>query len=405
MGTSDEHDETAGLAHVATVSFLAARAMPSGAFWLSLAGGSALARTGSRHGTRQGYGASLAAVLQTVAIMGPARINAPLTQALSAPLLGSMQARSRSRAARLAACLAIRLAHYTVLSVLVIYVIFGIDAYAGSYDTLTGWLGILPQGEQAALAVTAVNNFLFAVGFSVIQVLVYERALGRWPPAMAAEPVAAAVVADPPPVPGRFDPRALTVSAVLASGLLLSSISWPMLAAVAAWLALVAATTRLEREFLAVGAALAVLLGVGALAAGLIGGIGLDEAARRGVRALLLVAVATWLRAAAGTAGLRAAFRRALGRLRRVPAAGEAQRVLDRLDSGSELAAAGRSLASGLDGVPTRPLPIADAVIAWVAHESQRVPRKALPALPLQVRPRDVVIMAASLLPAITFAF
>ena len=42
---------------------------------------------------RAGYAGSAAAVLETVAIMGPLRINNPLTQALSAPLLGAMQAR------------------------------------------------------------------------------------------------------------------------------------------------------------------------------------------------------------------------------------------------------------------------------------------------------------------------
>ena len=60
-----------GLAHVATVSFLAARAAPSMQFWIALAGGIALARTAARHGLRTGYGASAAAMLQTTAVMGP----------------------------------------------------------------------------------------------------------------------------------------------------------------------------------------------------------------------------------------------------------------------------------------------------------------------------------------------
>ena len=45
-----------GLAHVATVSFLAARAAPSAQFWLALAGGIALARTSVLNGLRMGYG-------------------------------------------------------------------------------------------------------------------------------------------------------------------------------------------------------------------------------------------------------------------------------------------------------------------------------------------------------------
>ena len=79
-----------GLAHVATVSFLAARAAPSMQFWIALAGGIALARTAALKGLRIGYGASAAAMLQTVAVMGPARVNGPLTQALTAPMLGAL---------------------------------------------------------------------------------------------------------------------------------------------------------------------------------------------------------------------------------------------------------------------------------------------------------------------------
>ena len=84
---------TAGPAHVATVSFLASRAVPSGGFWVALAGGTALARVAQRRGAREGYGASVAATLETVAIMGPARFGVPFTQALSAPLLGAMEGR------------------------------------------------------------------------------------------------------------------------------------------------------------------------------------------------------------------------------------------------------------------------------------------------------------------------
>ena len=61
-----------GPAHVAVVSFLAARAAPSGGFWIALAGGVALARVAERRGARLGFGASIAAMLETVAIIGPA---------------------------------------------------------------------------------------------------------------------------------------------------------------------------------------------------------------------------------------------------------------------------------------------------------------------------------------------
>jgi len=90
----------AGPAHVATCSFLASRATPSGGFFVALAGGTALAHVGQRRGLREGYGASIAAVIETVAIMGPARFGVPFTQALGAPLLGRLQARGVGREAR-----------------------------------------------------------------------------------------------------------------------------------------------------------------------------------------------------------------------------------------------------------------------------------------------------------------
>ena len=71
----------AGPAHVGVVSFLAARAAPTGGFWIALAGGVALARVAERRGARLGFGASAAAMLETVAIIGPARLGVPLTQA------------------------------------------------------------------------------------------------------------------------------------------------------------------------------------------------------------------------------------------------------------------------------------------------------------------------------------
>src|SRR5215212_6827225 len=84
-------DDT-GLTHVATVSFLASRAAPGGQFWLALGGGVALARAAALRGAATGYGAAAAALLQSVAVMGPARINGPLTQALNAPVLGRLHA-------------------------------------------------------------------------------------------------------------------------------------------------------------------------------------------------------------------------------------------------------------------------------------------------------------------------
>src|SRR6202011_4536396 len=165
----------AGLAHVGAVSFLAARVAPTGSFWLSLAGGAALAREAELGGLRAGYASSTAAMLQTVAIVGPLRFNAPLTQALSAPLLGGMHARGRRPAAQFAACLAIRIVHYAVITAFTLFVLLGPKGYGGSYDALLGWLPLLPRGLAGAVILTAIVNVVFAIGFSAIQVWLYRR--------------------------------------------------------------------------------------------------------------------------------------------------------------------------------------------------------------------------------------
>ena len=143
-----------GLAHVASCSFLASRLAPSGQFFLALGGGVALARVGAQHGLRAGYGASAAAMVQTVALIGPARFNAPLTQALNAPVLGRLIGRGASRAAQLAAVLAIRLVHYALLNVLfVAIVVGGLDEYVDTYDSVTGGIEkvlVLPVAVRRA---------------------------------------------------------------------------------------------------------------------------------------------------------------------------------------------------------------------------------------------------------------
>src|SRR4051794_18472456 len=151
-GDSGEH---AGLAHVATASFLASRVAPSGGFAIALAGGVALARAAQTAGARVGYGASLAAMAQTVAVMGPARIGIPLTQALSAPMLGRLHARGTGVRSQFAACAAIRLVHELVGTAFYIWIILGgLDVYAGTYDALAGRLPFLGSGQTAALLAT-----------------------------------------------------------------------------------------------------------------------------------------------------------------------------------------------------------------------------------------------------------
>jgi hypothetical protein len=398
----------AGQAHVATVSFLTSRASPAGGFWIALAGGVALARVAQRLGARQGYGASIAATLETVALMGPARFSVPLTQALTAPLLGRLEARGLGTLPQALVCGAIRLALNAATSAFFIWVITGgLDAYAGTYDALAGRFG-LELGTAGVLAATAAGLVAWAVFASTVQVLVYRRGLARWEEASE--------IVDRPQAPAssaasetrrahRFDPRLVAAAAAVAFLLLLSGTAWPLLAGIAAWLGLAWAFSRADSEPVPTGLALTALIAGGALVFTLGAGLGLDLALRRTLRAALLVLVATWLRAAARAAGLREVSRRALGRLRRLPALPEAARTLAEIGSEGRLVAAGRSLAAVLEGVRVRPLPIVDAVLAWVKLEAGRY-GPALPAAPLELRtrPADWVLLMLAAAPVLALA-
>ena len=392
-----------GLTHVATVSFLASRAAPSLQFFFALGGGIALARSAQQRDARTGYGAALASMLQTVAVMGPARVNAPLTQAITAPMMGRLQARGARPLTEFLACLVLRLVHYSVLLAAFIFVILGgLDEFTGSYETLTGWLGIVPQGPAAALAVTAAMQVGWAIFFSTIQVAAYRRALGDWPeqPPPAGAPAAAAPATERGA--GRFDPRAIVIAALLASALLLASTSWALLLGVAAWLVPAWLLSRPDHDAVPLGLLLAGLLAFAALTGGLLSGAGLELTLRRVLRAVLLVAVATWMRAAAGPGGLREAFRRALHRLRALPAVREAAALMEGLDPGPRLIAAGRAAADRLAEVPLSPVPLADAVIAWVAAESAGFrPGAGASRKPLRLRAPDALLVALTLAPAL----
>jgi hypothetical protein len=355
------------------VSFLAARAAPTGGFWVALAGGVALARVAERRGARHGFGASVAAMLETVAIIGPARFGVPLTQAATAPIVGRLTARGAGLPAQLAVTACLRLLHNAATTAFFIWVITGgLDAYAGTYEALGRRVG-LEIGEAGALALTAAGLLAWAAFASAVQVLVYRRGLTRWDSFRGSPgPPPADAGSARPPHRGRFDPRAVTLAAAVAFVLLLSSTAWPLLAAVAAWLLLAFAVSRVDRSVIPTGVAFAALLGGGALLFALGGGLGLDVALRRGLRAALLVLVATWLRAAAGSAGLREVAQRILRRLGRVPAMAEAAQVLDSFGSESRLAVAGRTLAGSLRGTPARPVAIVDAVLGWVVREAER---------------------------------
>jgi hypothetical protein len=366
-------DRLSGLAHVASCSFLASRLAPSGQFWIALGGGVALARAGARHGLRAGYGASLAAIIQTVAMIGPARINGPLTQALNAPLVGRMQARGAPFGAVLAACLAIRLLHYIVLNVVfVVVVVGGLDKYVATYDKIAGWLHVLPKGTTAAVALTILGGVAWGIFYSVIQVLAYRRAFERWPaePATADdEPV------DPAPLPaaapaGRLA-YAIVLTAVALFAALLASTDWKVLGTVAGILAILWLATRaFDWPAIRLGLALSAVFAMGALGPAIIGAVPWGESAPLAVRAALLVMVATWARAAARAEGIRRVARTVLAAI----GAREAARLTGELESDRRLAAAGRSLIERLRDVPKEPLPMADALTAWVAAESARHP-------------------------------
>jgi hypothetical protein len=398
--------EQAGLAHVATASFLASRVVPSGGFAVALAGGVALARAAQCAGARTGYGASLAAMAQTVAVMGPARIGIPLTQALSAPLLGRLHARGAAFSTRLAACAGVRLADQLASTAFYIWIVLGgVGVYAGTYDTLLGGLPLLPEGAAGALLTTAAALLAWTLFASVVQVAVYRRALLGWPRAAAPAAVTAAADERPQTTP-RFDPRAVALSAVVAFAVLLASTAWAVLAAVTAWLVLAWAAARGDREPVRSGVALAATLAGGALAFGLVSGAGLDLTLQRTARAALLVLVATWLRAAAGEEGLREVARRGLHRARRLPAAAEAAAILERLGARGGLADCGRALVEAVRLVPRRPSPLAGAVLLWIAGEAARfAPAPTVPApTVLHARPRDRALVALVVAAAATLA-
>jgi hypothetical protein len=395
-----ELDVPSGLAHVATASFLASRISPTAGFWIALAGGLALARIGQERGARVGYGASIAAMLQTVAIMGPIRFGVPFTQALTAPLLGRLEALRRSQATQIIVCAAIRLAQNAVFVAFgVLVLVGGVDAYTDTYDSIARRLPLLPEGTDAALIATAISLLVWAVFASTVQVLVYRRGLLRWPQQPPHVPREVA------PEPGddarrRFDPRAVALAAAIAFVLLLASTSWPLLAGVAAWLALAWWSARGDRDIVPVGLAIAGTLAAGVFVFVLIGGADFDVALRRAARAGLLVLVATWLRAAAGPAGLREVSRRTLRRLRRLPAAREAGAVLEELGTGKQLGPAAGTIMEQLGEVPKRPMRVLDAILDWVAAESARfrsVPHDV--AIRLRARPVDLVLVLLALAP------
>jgi hypothetical protein len=213
-----------------------------------------------------------------------------------------------------------------------------------------------------------------------------------------------AAAADEPParVPGRFDPRAVFLAALVASGLLLASTSWALLLGVTAWLIPAWLLSRPDNDAVPLGLLLAALLAFAALTGGLLSGAGLELTLQRTLRAVLLVAVATWMRAAAGAPGLRETFRRALHHLRALPAVKEGAATMEGLDAGPHLIAAGRAAADRFADVELKPADLADTVTAWVATEAAGY-RPGTPAAHARLRLRapDAVLVALTLTPVL----
>jgi hypothetical protein len=197
----------------------------------------------------------------------------------------------------------------------------------------------------------------------------------------------------------------VTLSAAVLFVLLLASTEWALLAAVAAWLAAAWTLSRPDPEPLPAGALFAAILATGAFVFALGGGLGLEVALRRALRAALLVLAATWLRAAARAAGLREVSRRALGRFRRLPSATEASSVLDSIESEGRLAAAARSLAELVGEAPKRAKPLLDAALRWVVRESAAF-EAAAPGKPhrLHARALDWALVGSAALPFLAIA-
>jgi len=148
---------------------------------VALAGGVALARAAQQAGMRIGYGASIAAMAQSIAVLGPSRVSIPLTQAASAPLFGRLHERGAHLAAQIGSCAAIRATDQALFTLFYIWIVGGVDAYAATYDAIVGRIPGVPGGTAAALVATSLALLAWTVSASIVQVLTYRAALRAWP--------------------------------------------------------------------------------------------------------------------------------------------------------------------------------------------------------------------------------
>ena len=238
-----------------------------------------------------GWAASLAAMLQTVAIMGPLRVDVPLTQAISAPVLGRMEVRGHGTVAQALAAAAIRLAHNTLGTAFYIWVIVGLDAYAGTYDTIFGFLPFLPDGRDrrarrrppSTLVVWTVDRQhragarLPARAAALARRSRRARARRRRRRCRRARRRARTRASTRAPCSSRPSSRSRCCS---------SSTDWPLLGAIAVWLGARVGVARGDRSrSSSPGSILTAALAFGTLVFGLIGGLGLEVTLQRTLRA------------------------------------------------------------------------------------------------------------------------
>ena len=156
---------------MATVSFLASRAVPSGGFWVALAGGTALARVAQRRGAREGYGASCGRDARDRGDHGPGALRRAAHPGPERPADGrDWRPAARGALAQFLACAAIRVLSNAVGAAFFVFVIAGgLDAYAGTYENLAGLIG-LEVGERGTVILTLVGLFAWGAFASVVQV-------------------------------------------------------------------------------------------------------------------------------------------------------------------------------------------------------------------------------------------
>lgn len=361
------------MAAVASLTFLVARAVPGG-YWVALTGGVPLARAGQRGG-REGYATAGASLVETTAVMGPARLGIAVPHAASAPLLGVLDRRGAGYLALAAAGALVRYLYYLATLAFYIWVLVGVDAYTGTYESVRDLVPFLPAGARAAIWVSAVGLVFWSAGAGLIQAWVIRRGLRRWPEDAEVE------VVEPEREPAQIkatalgDPRVIVTVAALLIALALATTEPLMLAVVAGLLAVLWAVSDAGLRPLAGGLALAAPLALSTLAFGLVGGIGQAQALRRTARVALLVLIAVWLRAAAGPDGLREVSLRLVGRLPRVRTLALTAAVLGASAGAADYGASGRRLGARLRGTRKRPGPILDAVLMWIGTEASQLSR------------------------------